>query len=171
MSKKNIFYIYTWQLKRWRWRCSWNSMEGLWDRSWIWALMILIQIHGYKCCLEKERMGLLEFKRFLRSNNEDADRLLPSWVNDEENDCCYWERVVCNSTTGTVTQLSLNNIRQIEFYHRVYSLAPPEKTWFLNVSLFHPFEELVSLDLSENWFADSLEDQGIFFLSPSFRVL
>ncbi|CBI38623.3 unnamed protein product, partial [Vitis vinifera] len=135
-------------------------MEGLWDRSWIWALMILIQIHGYKCCLEKERMGLLEFKRFLRSNNEDADRLLPSWVNDEESDCCYWERVVCNSTTGTVTQLSLNNIRQIEFYHRVYGLAPPKKTWFLNVSLFHPFEELVSLDLSENWFADSLEDQG-----------
>uniref|UniRef100_F6I2S0 Leucine-rich repeat-containing N-terminal plant-type domain-containing protein n=1 Tax=Vitis vinifera TaxID=29760 RepID=F6I2S0_VITVI len=105
-------------------------------------------------------MGLLEFKRFLRSNNEDADRLLPSWVNDEESDCCYWERVVCNSTTGTVTQLSLNNIRQIEFYHRVYGLAPPKKTWFLNVSLFHPFEELVSLDLSENWFADSLEDQG-----------
>ncbi|KAJ9678774.1 hypothetical protein PVL29_020848 [Vitis rotundifolia] len=135
-------------------------MEGLWNRSWIWALMILIQIHGYECCLEKERMGLLEFKRFLRSNTEDADRLLPSWVNDEESDCCYWERVVCNSTTGTVTQLSLNNVRQIEFYHRFYGLAPREKTWFLNVSLFHPFEELVSLDLSENWFADSLEDQG-----------
>ena len=132
--------------------------------------MILIQIpNGYKCCLENERMSLLEFKRFLKSNDEDADRLLPSWVDDDkESDCCRWERVVCNSTSASaaVTHLSLNNVPQIDYFLRVYGYSP-RKTWSLNVSLFHPFQQLVSLDLSENWFYGSLHNQGMNFLSPT----
>ena len=146
-------------------------MEDLRIRRWIWVLMILIQIHGYKCCLENERMGLLEFKRFLKSNDEDADRLLPSWVDDDkESDCCRWERVVCNSTSAAVTNLSLNNVPQIDYFLRVYGYSP-RKTWSLNVSLFHPFQQLLSLDLSENWFSGSLQNQGMDFLPPSGTVL
>lgn len=121
-------------------------------------------------CLEKGRMGLLQFKTSVQSINEDANWLLPSWVNDPRSDCCGWERVICNSTTRRITQLSLNNIRHVEYYTKLLGYALMN-AWFLNVSLFIPFEELVSLDLSENWFKGCLENEGILSLLFSYYVI
>ncbi|KAK3439545.1 hypothetical protein EUGRSUZ_C04412 [Eucalyptus grandis] len=56
--------------------------------------------------------------------------------------CCSWEGVECNPTTGRVTQLRLSYSR----YNRFGS-----NTWYLNASLLLPFEELKSLDLSDNY--------------------
>eukprot|EP00261_Vitis_vinifera_P036307 XP_019077550.1 PREDICTED: leucine-rich repeat receptor protein kinase EMS1-like [Vitis vinifera] len=138
-------------------------MEWFLSKHLMLVLIVLLQINGYKACLEEERMGLLEFKWFVKSNNEDADGLLRSWVDDRESDCCGWERVKCNSITGRVNELSLGNIRQIEESSsliRIYT-----RIWSLNTSLFRPFQELTSLDLSRNWFKGCLETEGFEKLS------
>ncbi|KAF5949371.1 hypothetical protein HYC85_011364 [Camellia sinensis] len=80
--------------------------------------------------------------------------ILPTWVNAWEGettaDCCKWERVKCNTTTGRVIQLSLNSV---ENHWKL-------RDWYLNASMFLPFEELESLDLSYNGFAGWLENGG-----------
>ncbi|GKV42362.1 hypothetical protein SLEP1_g49773 [Rubroshorea leprosula] len=104
----------------------------------------LLFVRGNKGCFEEEKKGLLEFKAFVKSDGDDAGHLLSSWVNDPEDDCCKWERVGCDSTTGHVIKLSLSNTRQFDsFFDSKYN-------WYLNISLFEPFKELRSLNLSLN---------------------
>ncbi|GLT99643.1 hypothetical protein SLE2022_170670 [Rubroshorea leprosula] len=113
------------------------------------GLIHLVFIHGNRGCFEKEKAALLEFKAFVESDGYDADQLFPSWVNDPEHECCCkWERVGCDSTTGHVIKLSLSNTRQFDIPS--YSLYDPKNSWHLNLSLFKPFEELRSLNLSFN---------------------
>uniref|UniRef100_A0A2C9VLE5 Leucine-rich repeat-containing N-terminal plant-type domain-containing protein n=1 Tax=Manihot esculenta TaxID=3983 RepID=A0A2C9VLE5_MANES len=64
------------------------------------VVILWIQIHGNKGCFEEERLALLDFKAFVRSNGFDANHLLPLWIDDPTSNCCEWERVMCNSTTG-----------------------------------------------------------------------
>lgn len=145
-------------------------MKYFFGKYLAWVLMIvLIEIKGHESCLEKERMGLLKFKQSLESINEDANWLLPSWVDDPRSDCCGWERLTCTFTTRRVSKLSLNNVRHVEYYHKILGYALID-AWFLNVSLFTPFEELVSLDLSENWFKGCIENEGIP-ISSFLRIL
>ena len=70
----------------------------------LWAVVLLVHINGNKGCLEEVRKSLLELKASLESIREEAaGYLLPSWVVDEANmECCNWERVTCNSTSGHV---------------------------------------------------------------------
>ncbi|XP_028061547.1 receptor like protein 21-like [Camellia sinensis] len=132
-------------------------------------------------CLEGERRGLLEFKDFLKSNGADADRILPTWVEKPAdhhlNECCDWERVTCDPTTGHVTELSLHNIRDIsgdEYFYRSSGFFGSEvdfkeyhqnRIWFINVSVFLPFEELRNLNLSYNLFSGWIDNQGFEGLS------
>nr|KAJ0190587.1 hypothetical protein LSAT_V11C800444510 [Lactuca sativa] len=51
-------------------------------------------------CSQKERLALLKFKGSVK----DASGMLSSWVG---NDCCQWERIQCDSLTGTVESLQL----------------------------------------------------------------
>ncbi|KAF8407173.1 hypothetical protein HHK36_006299 [Tetracentron sinense] len=116
-------------------------------------------------CLANERMGLLEFKASVNWTNF-VGPLLPSWVDDRANsDCCVWERVKCNRSTGRVIELSLSDTR--ESY--VYSVLD-KHIWFLNVSLFLPFEELQLLDLSFNSFDGWLINEGFERLSRLKRL-
>uniref|UniRef100_A0A7N2LVJ4 Leucine-rich repeat-containing N-terminal plant-type domain-containing protein n=1 Tax=Quercus lobata TaxID=97700 RepID=A0A7N2LVJ4_QUELO len=117
---------------------------------------VLVQLHGHKGCFEEERMGLLEIKKFVRSSPNVTNHLLPSWVDDHESDCCEWERVTCNITTGHVTHLSLHNIR--DFIE--YDYYEKHNAWFLNVSLFETFKELRSLNLSSNYIVGWVENEG-----------
>ncbi|GAY69393.1 hypothetical protein WN943_022592 [Citrus x changshan-huyou] len=106
-------------------------------------------MHGYRGCLETERTALLEIKRFFIavSDMDYEDEILTSWVDDEMSDCCGWERVKCvNATTQRVKQLSLDQI--------------PGGPRFLNLSMFLPFQELESLDLSDNEFDDVYENEA-----------
>ena len=76
-------------------------------KSLLWGLIVLVQLHGYRGCFDEERMGLLEIKEFVRFSPNVTDHLLPSWVDDHKSDCCHWERVTCDYTTGHVTHFSL----------------------------------------------------------------
>ena len=149
----------------------------------LWGLMVLVHLHGHRGCFEKERMGLLEIKEeFVRSTPNATIRdhlfpstvrvyILPSWVDDHKSECCEWERVTCNSTTGHVTHLSLHNIWEFDtelIPHYTYGLY--HTVWFLNVSLFESFKELRSLDLSSNTIGGWIEHKGmlIYILSVSY---
>ncbi|KAL5766994.1 hypothetical protein ACOSP7_013559 [Xanthoceras sorbifolium] len=120
------------------------------------VIALVLQMHGYKGCLEKERTALLEIKElFLNSSvNIDYDRVnskLGSWVDDRVSDCCNWNRVECNTTTGRVINLSLFEILDYS------SLSLSQ---ILNFSMFQPFEELQSLNLFFNYFEGWVDSRG-----------
>ncbi|XP_023738293.1 receptor-like protein EIX2 [Lactuca sativa] len=55
-----------------------------------------------KKCSDEERHTLLNFKSHL----QDTDGFLSTW-RDEEDDCCRWRGVTCNTQTGHVTRLEV----------------------------------------------------------------
>ncbi|KAG6729830.1 hypothetical protein I3842_01G050800 [Carya illinoinensis] len=137
-------------------------------KALLWVLVVFVQTHEYMGCLEEERIGLLHLKSFLIISippHTQSDYLLPSWVDLEKSDCCGWERVTCNSTTGHhVVELSLDNLMP-DPYYSLYLHSKreyfEEHRWLLNVSLFEPFKELRSLDLSLNGINGCIpDDQG-----------
>ncbi|KAM4113366.1 hypothetical protein ACJW30_05G215600 [Castanea mollissima] len=127
----------------------------------LWGLLVLVHLHGHRGCFEEERMGLLEIKKeFVRfAPNVTFKDLLPSWVDDYKSECCEWERVSCNFTTGHVTHLSLHNIKEIDIEQIPYFYLG-DTVWFLNISLFESFMELRSLDLSANGIGGWIEHKG-----------
>ena len=140
------------------------SMEWSLVKSLLWALLLLVQIHEHRGCIEEERMGFIELKAFLNSNINDTNGLLlPSWVNETKNGCCGWEGVTCNTTTGHVIKLSLYNLKH-ESYYQHYE--DRNETWFLNASLFQPFKELRSLNLSVNQIGGWRGNEGMWPLPP-----
>ncbi|KAK6267689.1 hypothetical protein QUC31_011849 [Theobroma cacao] len=111
-----------------------------------WVVLLLLQTHGFRGCLEKERIGLLKLKAFIESVSEGPDTTLITWVDGHErSNCCSWDRVKCSATTGRLMELSLSHART-RIPGTLFRICN------LNISLFHPFEELVSLDLSDNAF-------------------
>ncbi|XP_031105092.1 receptor-like protein 14 [Ipomoea triloba] len=116
-----------------------------------WCLLIALQWGGHECCVKEEKMALLYIKTFfIKVNNDTTGYTLPAWLDDgNDTNCCTWERVSCNPTTGRVTELTLDNL--------VY--LGGQKQPSLDVSLFGPFEELVNLQLSRNHFNSCLPNQ------------
>ena len=124
-------------------------MERVLIKLSFWVALVLFQTSGFNGCLENERIGLLDLKSFIKSVSDyQTETILVSWVDGKMSDCCRWERVQCNATTGRVIKLSLNDTTQFKPY-TVYDRLPSPT---LNLSLFHPFEELKNLDLSWNQF-------------------
>jgi hypothetical protein len=117
-----------------------------------WMLLALLTLVGEWCgsygCSEEERIGLLEIKALIDPNHLS----LGDWV--DSSNCCEWPGIECDNTTRRVIQLSL-------FGARDQSLGD----WVLNASLFLPFKELQSLDLSSNGLVGCFENQGWFNLS------
>ncbi|CAI9760106.1 unnamed protein product [Fraxinus pennsylvanica] len=80
---------------------------------------------------------------------------LPSWVDNETaSDCCQWEQVKCSNITARVIELNL-------YYARIRRLGD----WYLNASLFLPFDELINLSLEGNNLVGWIENEGIDRLS------
>ncbi|XVE80902.1 hypothetical protein DITRI_Ditri15bG0018500 [Diplodiscus trichospermus] len=96
-------------------------------------------------CWEEERFALLQLKPFFTD--------LPQ-TDENGSDCCQWEWVECNITTRRVTELSLN-----------YTNSKSSEKWYLNSSLFLPFEELKSLYLKGTQIAGCVENEGFEKLS------
>ncbi|KAI3510865.1 hypothetical protein L1887_18002 [Cichorium endivia] len=127
-------------------------------KSWLyWLSILLIMIHifmvcqtqGY--CLEEEKKALLEIKAsHMKTHDFKMDDFLPTWV--DYGNCCDWERVSCNTTTGHVTELSLYRLRG-------------SKLWPLNVSLFLHFKELRNLNLSYDFLDKEIIKTGFERLS------
>ncbi|OMO54432.1 hypothetical protein CCACVL1_27808 [Corchorus capsularis] len=113
------------------------------------SLIALVFLEGCNGCLEEERKGLLELKKAF-VNEYSNDSLLPSsWKNihDPEStttDCCSWERVTCNSTTGHVIELFLQELK----------LGEATSGNWNQISLFQSFEQLGILNLSSNYLPD-----------------
>ena len=128
-------------------------------RFWWWVVLVLVQfgINGCFGCLEQERIALLQLKASMinytteYSEYSDSSVYFTSWDSaNKESDCCDWERVNCSITTGRVIQLNLNN-----------TFSPyAEHYWYLNASLFLPFEELQYLNLYANWIPGWLPNEG-----------
>ncbi|KAF5808209.1 putative endo-polygalacturonase [Helianthus annuus] len=107
-------------------------------------------------CMEDERKALLEIKASLREIPyfSKSDFLgLSTWVgNGTSGECCDWERITCDPTTGYITDLYLSDITSMEYDdYSYYVRAQTERTWSLNFSSFAHFKELRSLDLSWNY--------------------
>ncbi|KAH9659793.1 Receptor-like protein 13 [Citrus sinensis] len=124
-------------------------------RVWVSELIfILLVVKGWwsEGCLEQERSALLQLKHFFND-----DHRLQNWVDtgDDENysDCCQWEGVECNNTTGRVIRLDLA--------FRKWESAE----WYMNASLFTPFQQLKSLDLMGNNIAGCVQNEGLDRLS------
>lgn len=122
-------------------------------RVWVSELIfILLVVKGWwsEGCLEQERSALLQLRHFFND-----DQLLQNWVDDEYySDCCQWERVECNDTTGRVIELQLLETRK-----------QGSAEWYMNASLFTPFQQLESLDLMGNNIAGCVENEGLDRLS------
>ena len=116
--------------------------------SW-WVMLVLVQlcINGCFGCSEQEKIALLRLKA---SMNNPVGYSLPSWnLANQESECCDWEGVKCNITTGRVIQLALNNTG---YWTQEY----------VNASLFLRFEELNYLDLSSNFIQGCIPNEGLF---------
>ncbi|GMI81183.1 receptor like protein 9 [Hibiscus trionum] len=132
-------------------------------------------------CLEEERVALSRLKPFFpfidyytteiggpRSDDYYEGEDYGS-VEEKESplvDCCKWERVECNPTTGRLTHLFLN-LSHYDSYDYEYNT----KSWYLNASLFLPFEELQFLSLTGNGIAGCVADQGFEKLSSRLNKL
>ena len=110
----------------------------------------MVLVNETKGCLEEERKGLLAFKAFFETSGEDAEYLLPSWVEDRESECCGWERVTCDSSTGHVTELFLSMTIQTSL----------DGNTVFNLSLFQPFKNLKLLNLSSNGLVGWNQNEG-----------
>ena len=64
-------------------------MEWPLVKFFLWTLLFIL-IRENKCYMEEERIGLLEFKGFLKSNIKNTNFLL-SWVNKAKSECCNGE--------------------------------------------------------------------------------
>ncbi|XVE80984.1 hypothetical protein DITRI_Ditri15bG0025800 [Diplodiscus trichospermus] len=115
--------------------------------KWIWVVLILsvfvLEAGLSNGCWEQERVGLLQLKPFFTRLKD-----------EESSDWCRWGWIECNITIKRVTKLFLN-------YTRWYD----DPKWYLNASLFLPFEELRSLYLNDNNIAGCVENEGFEKLS------
>ncbi|KAJ6958597.1 hypothetical protein NC653_040295 [Populus alba x Populus x berolinensis] len=110
-------------------------------------LMLSLQAWHPLGCFEEERIALLHLKDSL---NYPKGTSLPSWIKGDAH-CCEWDwRIVCDNSTGRVTELRLEFVRDLE------QLGD----WYLNASLFLPFHQLNVLDLSYNRIAGWVENKG-----------
>ncbi|WVZ17175.1 hypothetical protein V8G54_010157 [Vigna mungo] len=105
------------------------------------SLLYFVALLECDGCLEKERIGLLEIKSYILSLGRDErnELELGSWVENRSSDCCSWNRVKCSNISSEqhVTHLFLDSLNS-------------RGAHLINGSLFSPFQELLSLDLSRN---------------------
>ncbi|XVE71669.1 hypothetical protein DITRI_Ditri10aG0170000 [Diplodiscus trichospermus] len=118
----------------------------------VYALVLILGLGGWcEGCWEKEKLGLLQLKPFVTDVEKEGKK---------SSDCCKWEMVECDATTGRVIGLSLEN-----------SLGWTGDGRYLNASLFTPFEELKSLSLGGNQIIGCLHNEGFEKLASKLKKL
>ncbi|RDX73731.1 DNA damage-repair/toleration protein DRT100, partial [Mucuna pruriens] len=123
---------------------------------------------GVVKCRETERQALLSFKHGL----EDESGMLSTWSHDEDNrDCCNWNRIQCNYETGHVRMLHLRGhhtqylIGEINFTYLIHLpyleyLDLIYATLYLNIPQFMgSFVNLKYLNLSDSIVAERIPSQ------------
>ncbi|XWS27571.1 hypothetical protein CRYUN_Cryun26dG0127500 [Craigia yunnanensis] len=126
------------------------------ESNWLWMVLVALLLGGW-CdgCLEQEKTALLQLKPFF------------SHIGEEGKACCEWKTVECNVSTGRVMRLFLNlTTPQAWYYYNSW-----RDDWYLNASLFLPFEELKSLYLTGNSIAGCVYNEGFEKLSSKLNKL
>ncbi|KAM0066163.1 putative non-specific serine/threonine protein kinase [Helianthus debilis subsp. tardiflorus] len=71
-----------------------------------------------RVCIEDERKALLEIKASFHelAYRFNIGNLLSTWVDHgvASSECCDWERIKCDKTTGYITHLSLGNLKSLD---------------------------------------------------------
>ncbi|XVF20218.1 hypothetical protein REPUB_Repub11eG0178900 [Reevesia pubescens] len=138
-----------------------DHIEKMKLAKWFWMLLTVLLLEGWsKGCLENERVALLQLKPFFND-----PKALSNWVDVKGSDCCQWELVECSINSSRVIGLSLNYTRARRYYEEERNL------WYLNVSLFLPFDELKSLYLYGNQIAGCVDNGGFEKLSSALDKL
>ncbi|XP_040957962.1 receptor-like protein 9a [Gossypium hirsutum] len=110
------------------------------DLKLLWILLttslVFVQIQG---CWQQERVALLQ----LHSVFDVSD-----WIAEKGSNCCHWKNIECHNTSGRVKGLFLSFKSSWDWGR-------------LDVSLFPPFKELRSLDLSGNRIKDFIDNKGM----------
>ncbi|TYG87718.1 hypothetical protein ES288_A13G238300v1 [Gossypium darwinii] len=122
-------------------------------RKLVWVFVVAFLFGGYQSegCWEIEKAALFQLKPFFPLVNGEGI----SWG---KGNCCRWNRVECSTSTGRATQLFLEDSYDKD-NKDIY------QGWYLNISLFLPFEELKSLNLGGNYIAGFIDNQDLNVLS------
>ncbi|KAJ6759081.1 PROTEIN KINASE putative-RELATED [Salix koriyanagi] len=114
-------------------------------------------------CLEEERIALLHVKTSIAGPNHMASPLL-SWGNDAL--CCSWVGVSCDNITGRVNKIVLFSVTGW-FISSTGGLSRDVLMgdWYLNATIFLPFQELNTLGLRDNYMAGCVANEGFERLS------
>ncbi|PPD79515.1 hypothetical protein GOBAR_DD23576 [Gossypium barbadense] len=165
-----------------------------WLKMVVVALIMLGEGWRNEGCLEEERLALFQLKPFFPSidsrifdgswlHRSMYNPITDSWVDgsmygpiieekETSSDCCEWEYVECSSITGRVTHLFLNFTYtpppSYDLVYPYYRRTGNNEYWYLNTSLFLPFEELQSLFLSGNSIVGFVDNQGSFTFNNNF---
>ncbi|XP_040940763.1 receptor-like protein 14 [Gossypium hirsutum] len=119
-----------------------------WKLVWVFVLAFLFGGYQSEGCWEIEKAALLQLKPFFPLINDEGI----SWG---KGNCCRWNGVECSTSTGRVTRLFLED-SSVEVYNKdIY------QGWYLNISLFLPFEELKSLNLEGNNIVGFIHNQEL----------
>ncbi|KAG8490007.1 hypothetical protein CXB51_015916 [Gossypium anomalum] len=134
------------------------------ELKWLAMVLVVLSLGAGLCdgCLEEERFALFQLKPFFEFINYKLIQANNFGLNpkkESSSNCCEWERVECNPITGRVTHLFLD-----------YS-SSNKMQWYLNASLFLPFEELQNLSLNRNFIGGCIANQGFERLSSKLDKL
>nr|TKR91849.1 hypothetical protein D5086_0000219710 [Populus alba] len=131
-------------------------------QMWVWMLLMALAFVNDRshCCLDEERISLLEIKAWFNHAGAPGSYYLDGWGKEHFN-CCNWDWVVCDNTTNRLIELDLSYVN--------YDGLNAVEDLDLNASLFLPFKELEILDLSANQLVGGLKNQGFQLLVSRLR--
>ncbi|MED6169590.1 hypothetical protein PIB30_022659 [Stylosanthes scabra] len=118
------------------------------------AISLIELMYGSNGCFTEEKRSLLEFKAAYSN-----DSLLPSWMDGpKNNNCCHWERVTCDPSSGRVTHLSLSGLYKLGSLPDQYGDYDCYGSPTLNGTMFLSFTQLRTLNLSFNCFGEFISN-------------
>ncbi|XP_040952145.1 receptor-like protein 15 isoform X5 [Gossypium hirsutum] len=132
------------------------------ESKWLAMVLVVLSLGSGLCdgCLEEERFALFQLKPFFEFIDYKFQDLINNiYEKESSSNCCEWERVECNPITRRVTHLFLNYCSNMEI------------DWYLNASLFLPFEKLQSIFLRGNFITGCVSNQGFERLSSKLDKL
>ncbi|EOY31487.1 Uncharacterized protein TCM_038413 [Theobroma cacao] len=146
-------------LKQWQWK-------GDKDIAVMWGFLFPPKhgttpqiIHWVKPFTGEYKLNVDGSSRNRQSATSGA--LLRDHIGKKSSDCCWRERVKCDATIEPVTELNLSKELVLEESSKGYiENLLHNQYWYLNASLFLPFEELKSFRLKTNGIVGCLDNEG-----------
>lgn len=110
--------------------------------------LIIVIIASSECevmgCHDEERRALLEIKTSINSPGNGL--ALPNWgstTTKAGEDCCQWDRIICDPNTGRVVEIDLLG-------ERLTAMVKMKIPWYPNLDMLSEFQQLERLNLGLN---------------------